>query len=196
MPDIDFDLAYRTTPPWDIGRPQPAIARLFEADDVRGEVLDVGCGTGEHALLAAAHGLPSWGVDTSSIAIERARAKALARGLTARFEVADALDLAALGVWFDVVIDTGLFHVFDDTDREAYVRSLGAVMRPGSQLRLLCFSDRVPPIESGPRRISEAELHASFAEGWRIDRIEPAEFAVAGLPFDSFAAWLATIARR
>lgn len=196
MPDIDFDLAYRGTPPWDIGRPQPAIARLFEAGQVRGEVLDVGCGTGEHALLAAAHGLPSRGVDASRAAIERARAKAVERGLPARFEVADALDLGALGTQFDAVIDTGLFHVFEDAQREAYARSLGSVMRPGGRLWLLCFSDRVPPIESGPRRISEAELRASFAEGWHVERIDPAEFEVVHLPFDSFAAWLATIVKR
>lgn len=195
MPDVDFDAAYRGTPPWDIGRAQGAIARLFESGEVRGAVLDVGCGTGEHALLAAARGLPSWGVDTSATAIERARAKALERGLRVRFVVANALDLGALGTQFDSVIDTGLFHVFDDAPRGAYVHGLGSVVRPGGRLWILCFSDRVPPIESGPRRISEAELRASFADGWHVERVEPAEFEVANLPFDSFAAWLATISR-
>ncbi len=196
MPDVDFDLAYRDTPPWDTGRPQPAIARLVAAGAVRGEVLDVGCGTGEHALLAAAHRLPSWGVDASRVAIERARAKALERGLAVRFEVADALDLGALDTRFDSVIDTGLFHVFDDPDREAYVRSLGEAVRPGGRVWLLCFSDRVPPIATGPRRVSEAELRSAFASGWEIERLEPASFEVVNLPFESFDAWLATIVRR
>lgn len=195
MPDVDFDAAYVGTPPWDIGRAQGAIARLFGAGEVRGAVLDVGCGTGEHALLAVTNGLPSWGVDASATAIERARAKALERGLAARFEVADALDLGALGMRFDSVIDTGLFHVFDDAPREAYVRSLGSVVQPGGRAWILCFSDRVPPIESGPRRISEAEIQASFAVGWRVERIDPAEFEVVNLPFDSFPAWLATISK-
>ncbi len=162
MPDVDFDLAYQGTPPWDIGRPQPAIVRVFDAGEVTGDVLDVGCGTGEHALLAAARGLPSWGVDASRAAIERGREKALERGLAVRFEVADALDLSALGTTFDSVIDTGLFHVFDDEGRDAYVRSLEHVVRPGGRVWLLCFSDRVPPIEGGPRRITEAELRAEL----------------------------------
>ena len=41
---------YATTPPWDIGRPQPAFLALAEASAIQGRVLDVGCGTGEHRL--------------------------------------------------------------------------------------------------------------------------------------------------
>ena len=43
-------------PPWDIGRPQPAFVELAGQDMLAGRVLDVGCGTGEHALMAAARG--------------------------------------------------------------------------------------------------------------------------------------------
>ena len=50
---MDFDAAYSGTPPWDIGRPQPAFLALAEAGALRGRVLDVGCGTGEHTLMAA-----------------------------------------------------------------------------------------------------------------------------------------------
>src|ERR1039458_6117514 len=53
----DFDGFYAGTPPWDIGRPQPAFLSLAEAGAIRGRVLDVGCGTGEHALMAAGMGL-------------------------------------------------------------------------------------------------------------------------------------------
>ena len=42
--------------PWDIGRPQPAIVRLADAGELIEPVLDVGCGSGEHALLAATTG--------------------------------------------------------------------------------------------------------------------------------------------
>ena len=36
---------------WDIGTPQPAIVALADAGLIRSPVLDVGCGTGENALL-------------------------------------------------------------------------------------------------------------------------------------------------
>ncbi|MGH9018559.1 MAG: class I SAM-dependent methyltransferase, partial [Acidimicrobiales bacterium] len=122
----DFDVSYRTgTPPWDIGRPQSAFVGLLEAGEIRGRVLDVGCGTGEHALMAAAAGLDAAGVDAAPTAIEQARAKAGQRRLDVRFEVADALDLTALGAKFDTVLDCGLFHVLDDTDRARLVAGLG-----------------------------------------------------------------------
>src|SRR5579871_93102 len=46
----DFDDSYLGTPPWDIGRPQPVFAALLDEGDIRGRVLDAGCGTGEHTL--------------------------------------------------------------------------------------------------------------------------------------------------
>src|ERR1700761_8819402 len=94
-----WDASYtaEARPPWDIGRPQPAFIRLAEAGMLTGKVLDAGCGTGEHALLAAAHGAEATGIDAAPTAIERARAKAAERGLPARFEVADVLDLGVLG---------------------------------------------------------------------------------------------------
>src|SRR5258708_12231071 len=48
-----WDEAYaRGAAPWDIGRPQAAFVRLADSGLLRGRVLDSGCGTGEHPLLA------------------------------------------------------------------------------------------------------------------------------------------------
>src|SRR5688500_7033616 len=107
-----FDTAYEGTPPWEIGRPQEAFVRLAEAGEIAGAVLDVGCGTGENALMLAQRGHEVWGVDTAATAIHRAREKADERGLTVTFRVADALHLDQLRRSFDTVIDSGLFHVF------------------------------------------------------------------------------------
>jgi 2-polyprenyl-3-methyl-5-hydroxy-6-metoxy-1,4-benzoquinol methylase len=65
----------------------------------------VGCGTGEHALLAASLGLEATGIDLAAAAIERAREKAARRGLQARFVVGSVLDLAELDEQFDTVLD-------------------------------------------------------------------------------------------
>ena len=68
-----WDEAYRGgRVPWDIGRPQPAFVRLAGEGELVGRVLDVGCGSGEHALLASTIGLEVTGVDVSHVAIERA----------------------------------------------------------------------------------------------------------------------------
>ena len=78
----DFEASYRDgTAPWDVGAPQPDIVRLAEEGEIVGDVLDVGCGTGENALHLAALGRAAVGVDAAPTAIARAREKAAARGL-------------------------------------------------------------------------------------------------------------------
>ena len=182
-------------PPWDIGRPQQAFLRLADRGLLSGRLLDAGCGTGEHALLAAARGAEAMGVDISPRAIAKARDKAAERGLPARFEVADVLSLEQLGMTFDTVIDSGVFHVFDDQDRARYVTSLGSVLRPDGCCYLMCFSDRKPG-GYGPRRISQDELRAAFSDGWAVASIEADTFEVnPGMPAPTAQAWLAAIRR-
>jgi cyclopropane fatty-acyl-phospholipid synthase-like methyltransferase len=191
----EFDAVYAEgTPPWDIGRPQPALQALADAGELRGRVLDSGCGTGEHTLMAAALGLDATGVDASPTAIGKAEQKARERELQPRFLVHDVLDLGSLGETFDIVIDSGVFHVFDDQDRAQYVESLQTATQPGARLFLLCFSE-LQPGEFGPRRITEGELRESFTEGWQIDSLERTTMTVTFAP-EFVQAWLASMTRR
>ena len=159
----------------------------------RGRLLDVGCGTGEHALLAAELGLEATGVDSSARAIAIAREKAVGRGLHVHFVVGDALDLDSLGGQFDTVVDSGLFHVFDDDRRAEYVQRLGLITSPGGHLLLLCFSDQMPG-DFGPRRVAEGELRTGFAEGWSVYLLERSRMQVRFAP-EGADAWLAVLTR-
>ena len=190
VPANRFESAYRGTPPWDIGRPQPAIVRLAQTGQITGSVLDVGCGTGENVLYLAERGFAAVGVDGAPTAIRKARAKAKKRGLDVRFEVADALDLF-LAEQFDTVIDSGLFHVFSDEERPRFQASLGRVVRPGGNYFLMCFSEREPG-DWGPRRVTQAEIRSVFRSGWRVNHIEPSAFETNG---GDAQAWLASISR-
>jgi len=189
----DFEESYTGTPPWDIGRPQAVFLALAEAGELRGRVLDAGCGTGEHTLMAARLGLDATGIDSAPTAIALAQRKARERGIAARFLVADALHLESLDGPFDTVLDSGLFHVFDDEDRRAYVESLKAAVAPGGRYIMACFSDRQPG-DWGPRRVTQAEIRACFGDGWRVDSIEPAVFDIVSGPLEILA-WLARITR-
>ena len=195
QPSWDSSYAEAEPPPWDIGRPQPAFVRLADRGLLSGRLLDAGCGTGEQTLLAAARGAVAMGVDISPRAIARARDKAVERGLPARFEVADVLSLGQLGTTFDVVTDSGVFHIFSDEDRARYVTSLASVLDPGGLCYLACFSDRQPG-DLGPRRVRQDELRAAFSDGWAIDSIEAETFEVnSSFPTPTVQAWLATIRR-
>lgn len=192
-----WDASYTggTAAPWDIGRPQSAFVRLADEGRLSGRLLDVGCGTGENALLAASRGADVTGVDVAPTAIAQARAKASERGLTARFEVADALDLGRLGLTADTMIDSGVFHVFGDGDRARYVASLAGALRPGGTYYLMCFSDRQPG-DWGPRRVCEEELRAAFSDGWAVESITADTFEINPMEGATrVEAWLAAIRR-
>ena len=192
----DWDSSYvGARPPWDIGRPQSAFVRLGDAGALTGALLDAGCGTGAHTILAARCGAHALGIDVSAHAIEIARRKAAERGIDASFRVADVLRLDTVGEAFDTIIDSGLFHVFDDNARARYVTAVNSALRPGGHLHLMCFSDRQPG-DFGPRRVSEGELRAAFGSGWRIDSLAADHFDInPGLGTLQAEAWLADIVR-
>lgn len=163
-----FDDFYKNqTPPWVIGAPQPAIVELERAGLIAGRVLDVGCGTGEHTILLAAAGYDVLGVDGAPTAVEQARRNAAARGVAARFEVADALCLGGAQA-YDTIVDSALFHIFDDGDRATYVRSLRDATRPGSVVHVLALSDAGRGF--GPE-VSAATIREAFGAGWEIESL-------------------------
>jgi len=175
IPKERFEQAYRGKAPWDIGKPQSIFAEA--ADQIKGSVLDAGCGTGENALYLAAQGHKVTGIDFVEMAVAEARRKAQEQKVPATFLVMDALALDTLPEQFDSVLDCGLFHVFSDEDRRKYVSGLASVVKPGGQLFLACFSDKEPPGD-GPRRISRQEIHDAFRNGWQIESIQETRFDV------------------
>ncbi len=191
---MGFEWAYQSgDPPWDIHAPQPEIVRLADRGLVGGAVIDVGCGTGDNALYLAARGLEVVGVDAAPTAIARAQEKARLEDSRATFLVANALALEDLERTFDTAVDCGLFHTFADADRVRFERSLHGTLRAGGRYVLLCFSENQPG-DLGPRRVTQAEIRATFATGWTVDSIVAARFA-ARLSGGGAHAWLALLTR-
>jgi ubiquinone/menaquinone biosynthesis C-methylase UbiE len=188
------DDLYASRPPWDIGFPQPDFAQLAESGAITGRVLDVGCGTGEHTLMAAALGLEATGIDLSALALQAAQRKARDRGLTARFLHHDALRLPELGEVFDTALDSLVLHAFGGTDRITYLNGLRTVLRPGGSLFVLCYSDRQAPQIRVPHTMARQNLESCFADGWALDSIQPTE-SRSTVYTDGVAAWLTTATR-
>ena len=191
-----WDASYYDGPaPWDVGRPQPAVARLASEGGFTGAVLDAGCGTGENSLLVAALGLPMLGVDVAETALSMAREKAAERAIPAEFAWADALRLERLGRRFDTILDCGLFHTFDGDERPEYVASLASVTGSDATLYVLCFSDVGP--DTGPHPVSRDELAAPFSpgSGWNVAGIEADRVLTRFHDDHGAPAWLATVKR-
>ncbi|KUH93902.1 class I SAM-dependent methyltransferase [Mycobacterium sp. IS-3022] len=198
-----FDDAYKSgTAPWVIGEPQPAIVELEQAGLIRGKVLDVGCGAGEHTIMLTRLGYDVVGVDFAPSAIEFARRNAAAKGVDARFEVADAMNLGNPD--YDTIVDSALFHIFDEADRARYVRSLHAACRPGALVHVLALSDRGRGF--GPE-VSDSDIRGAFGDGWVLEALDSTTYrGVIGEPHvETFGkpagsmvdepAWLARVRR-
>src|SRR5215813_2471641 len=97
-------------------------------------LLDVGCGSGQLALLASRDGFDTTGVDIAENLIERARERAAAERLDARFEVADAEALPFSDASFDVVVS--LIGAMFAPRPELVARELLRVCVPGGTIAM------------------------------------------------------------
>jgi ubiquinone/menaquinone biosynthesis C-methylase UbiE len=191
-----WDASYTNGPaPWNIGGPQPAIARLLETTRLDGPVLDAGCGGGENALLIASKALPVVGFDVAEAALTQARSDAAKRGYDVEFVTADALNLQGLGRTFATVIDSGLLHSFDAGERRRYAKSLAGVTDPRGTLYVLAFSNEGE--NAGPHPLRKTDFVEAFdaSTGWDVISVEADRVMTRYHDDEGAPAWFATIRR-
>ncbi len=145
---MNWNLAYLLHPPWDTGITPPELIELVEGGALPpGRALDLGCGTGTNVIYLARHGFDAVGVDAAWLALLRARRKAQAAGIQARFVLANVLNLEhnvdpSLNKPFDFCLDIGCFHSFGPAERRRYIAGLRRLLRPGGHYLLYAFGPR------------------------------------------------------
>ena len=128
---------------WSLGSYEHTAAQLLPAARVvveraalvAGEhVVDVGCGTGNAALLAAAHGARVTGVDPARRLLGVAREQAAARGVDATFALGEAAALPLEDGGADVVMS--VFGVIFAPDARAAAAEIVRVTAPAGRIVL------------------------------------------------------------
>ncbi|OGX11115.1 MAG: hypothetical protein A2351_08000 [Omnitrophica bacterium RIFOXYB12_FULL_50_7] len=168
---LDWEALYREQDveemPWFTPELDHDFADALKSLKIRsGYVLDLGTGSGTQAIALAELGFDVVASDISESAVRKAEARSKTKGSNIRFVKDDILATTLKGP-FDIIFDRGIFHVFPPEKRNAYVQSIGGLLRKGGFLILKCFSDKEPPGE-GPYRISEAEIRRSFVPAFQV----------------------------
>jgi len=109
---------------------------LCAAIDPRGgdRVLDIACGSGTAALVAARRYCEVTGIDYVSALIERAEQRAAAEGFDVDFRVADAQELPFLDASFDAILS--VYGVQFAPDQERAATEMLRVCRRGGKIGL------------------------------------------------------------
>ena len=139
-----------------------------------GRALDIGTGSGIWAIELAKRGWAVTGVDLVQKALERARARVNDAGVEVNLVQGDATALSEteLGSDFRLVLDTGTFHDFDETQREGMARGIDRLASADATVLLLAWPRRRRPLIRG---VSRDEIETAFS-GWRITDVEPSHF--------------------
>lgn len=163
-----FSRLYRQAPavedlPWHREEPPPLLDRAI-GDRSGGRALDLGCGEGVYAVHLARRGFEVVAIDFVSAALEAARTRADAAGVTIDFREGDVVDLVAPEP-FDVVLDSGCLHHLPKAKAKAYRTRMDEWLAPGGDLVLVHFAHRprVGWIPQGPRHLTRDQATTFFS---------------------------------
>lgn len=127
------------TTPWDSGLVEPELMLILDQLNLPSgtRALEYGCGTGTNAIHLAQRGLQTTALDYAPLALERAKAKADAAGVTVDFLSADLcrfnLDLKPV----DFAFDRACYHCVRQVNLPGFLETLARTIRPGGYYLML-----------------------------------------------------------
>jgi SAM-dependent methyltransferase len=151
--------------PWDIGKPDFNLIQTVTGKPIEPcKALDIGCGTGDNAIWLSQQKFHVLGIDTSEIAIEKAKEKALKADVKCTFSVVDILRSSVRGAPFGFAFDRGCFHSLgSDKDRKRFAeRVYGHLKKDGLWLSIIGNADEQrrapgPPQQSARDIVNSVE---------------------------------------
>ncbi len=173
----DWDGMYRDgTPPWETGIPARELVRvLSEGRIAKGIALEIGCGTGADAVYLARQGFELTAIDSSPMALDRARTRAELAGASICFVLDDVFKFGRTSGPFDFVYDAGFYHFVRRTDLERFLDVLWRVTRPGSYYLTLAGATG-EEAEGGPPQVSQEEIRLELGRLFEFVDLRPFRF--------------------
>ena len=141
--------------PWDIGKPDFNLIQTVTTTPIEPcKALEIGCGTGDNAIWLSQQNFNVLGIDTSEIAIEKAKGKALKANLKCTFIMIDFLTSHVEGAPFGFAFDRGCFHSLNsDKERKSFAENvIGHLEKDGLWLSLIGNADEQRHAPGPPQR--------------------------------------------
>ena len=156
MPEDHFNEHYKKgSAPWDIGKPDFNLIQTVTTTPIAPcKALEIGCGTGDNAIWISQQGFNVVAVDSSEIAIEKAREKAVKANVNCTFAVLNILKGNVEGGPFGFAVDRGCFHTVDSaSERKTFAKQVSRHLgENGLWLSLIGSADDEHPGEGPPKR--------------------------------------------
>jgi len=159
----------RGNTPWENGRTPSEVVDFINTHPP-GRALDLGCGTGNHALTLAQHGWEVTGIDFAARAIRKARAQAARSVLPVTFILGDITRPGCLDGTYDFALDIGCLFALRSDERAAYAGNLSRLLKSGAWYLLFAWLPRF--VAGKPRGISPEAVELLLAGGFSRSRME------------------------
>jgi SAM-dependent methyltransferase len=177
---LQWDLPYElgTAGIWETGQPSTELRRQVESGRLPvGRVVEIGCGTGSDAIYLASRGFSVTAIDIAPTALAQARERAARAGVKVTWLLADILHPPWLEP-FDLVYDRGCYHELRQHFPARYAAAVSQLARPGGRVLILSGRAGLDPAWrfEGPPRVTEREIRADFAAGFRLLELREMRF--------------------
>jgi SAM-dependent methyltransferase len=159
--------------PWERDTVPTPLVEVGEKYPSPGRALDIGCGTGRDAVYLAGRGWTVTGVDSVPRALDAARRRAAASGVSVNWVQGDVTRLQTLGIGdgHELLVDRGCLHGLSDSERERYAEGIADVAAPAARLVMFAFQPRSRGL--GPRGITSDQVTHHFGAAWEFESSVP-----------------------
>ncbi len=159
---------------WHREEPPPLLVEAVE-NAGPGKAMDIGCGTGVYSVFMAQHGFKVTAIDFIPEALPFGMRRAEKAGVKADFVAADITKYENREK-YNLILDAGCFHGFNEKYRRLYREKLLGWLAEGGQYVLVHFSKGHALGIAGPHGRKKEEIEEFFGPELKLENFSPELF--------------------